>query len=245
MKIQRGICIPSPGSIWRAIGQCLGPLLCLLYTADLTYCGRQHSRHLCGRHCRPNYTRRSDDSNTQTTNTFKQNPIMVEKMAYEGKRNEISPSYFYPKKENAPPPVHLNNWPKPKTQSAWAYIWTGNSPGVNTYFQRENNWTSNSVNCTGSLAENRSYHWIASYSYTKQSWNLSGPMAYNCGDQHQTLLWKSWKESSRKCYVYYGRTMACADCGEKCVTTLSPTAKGLTIIPTAWQNLYFKTKLQS
>ena len=38
--------------------------------------------------------------NTQTTNTFKQNPVMVEKMAYEGK---ISPSYLYPKKEDVSP----------------------------------------------------------------------------------------------------------------------------------------------
>jgi len=36
-------------------------------------------------------------------------------------------------------------------------------------------------NCTGSLDENRIYHWKTSYSYTKQSWNLSGPMVYIVG----------------------------------------------------------------
>jgi len=41
---------------------------------------------------------------------------------------------------------------------------------------------------TGSLAENRSYHCQTSYSSTKQSWSLSGPMVYNCGDMHQTLI---------------------------------------------------------
>ena len=35
--------------------------------------------------------------------------------------------------------------------------------------ERENNWSSNSANCTGSLAENCNYHWITSYWYTKQS----------------------------------------------------------------------------
>jgi len=34
----------------------------------------------------------SGNTNTQTANTFKQNPILDEKMAYEGKLNEISPS---------------------------------------------------------------------------------------------------------------------------------------------------------
>jgi hypothetical protein len=32
---------------------------------------------------------------------------------------------------------------------------------------RENNWTSNFVNCTGSLAANRSYPWTTNYSSTK------------------------------------------------------------------------------
>jgi len=32
----------------------------------------------------------------------------------------------------------------------WAYVWTENLSGVNTYLQRENNWTSNYANCTGS-----------------------------------------------------------------------------------------------
>jgi len=42
--------------------------------------------------------------------------------------------------------------------------------------------------CTGTLAENRGYHGKTCYWYTEQSRNLSGPMAYNCGDQHQTVI---------------------------------------------------------
>jgi len=38
-------------------------------------------------------------------------------------------------------------------------IWTENLPGVNTYLQTEKNWTSDYADCTGSLAENRSYRW--------------------------------------------------------------------------------------
>ena len=30
---------------------------------------------------------------------------------------------------------------------------------------------------------------------------------------------------------------------KKCETTVSPTAKGLTITPTTWQNLYFKEQI--
>ena len=72
---------------------------------------------------------------------------MVEKMAYEGNRNKISPIYHYPKK-NACHPVQLNN--KLKKINTWAYIWTENVPGINTYLQRENNWTSDYAKCTGS-----------------------------------------------------------------------------------------------
>jgi hypothetical protein len=78
---------------------------------------------------------------------------------------------FTPKKSTCPP-VHLKN--KQLTQAEDVkyldvqYIWIENSPGVNTYLQRENNWNSNSANCAGSLAKNHSYHWKTSYSYTKQ-----------------------------------------------------------------------------
>jgi len=44
-----------------------------------------------------------------------------------------------------------------------------NLPGVNKYLQRENTWTSNYADCTGSLAENRSCHWQTSCSSTKKS----------------------------------------------------------------------------
>ena len=39
-------------------------------------------------------------------------------MAYEGKWNEISPSYFYPPKKNTCPPVHLNNKQLTQTDDA-------------------------------------------------------------------------------------------------------------------------------
>jgi len=45
--------------------------------------------------------------------------------------------------------------------------------------------------------------------------------------------------------------VVCTECGDntccrldkKCVTTVSPTGKGLTIIPTTWQNLCFKDQI--
>jgi len=35
------------------------------------------------------------------------------------------------------------------------------------------------------LVENRNYHCEINHYYTKQSWNLSGPIVHNCGDQLQ------------------------------------------------------------
>ena len=79
------------------------------YTADSPTTVDSTTATFCRRHCCPNYTRTPSNSNTQTKNTFKQNPILFEKTAYEGKWDEISPSYFYPKKNTCPPPFHLNN----------------------------------------------------------------------------------------------------------------------------------------
>jgi len=39
------------------------------------------------------------------------------------------------------------------------------------------------------------------------------------------------------------RFKKCHRLDKKCVTTVSPTDKGLTITPTAWQNFYFKYQI--
>jgi hypothetical protein len=108
VKVQIGIYIPSPGSIWHATGQCVGPTPLSTLHIRLTYYGWQHNRHLPGRHCSPNYARSSSSSNTQTTNTFRQNPIMVEKWRMKANETKFVQVTFTLRK-NTCAPVHLNN----------------------------------------------------------------------------------------------------------------------------------------
>ena len=53
-------------------GSVLGPFLYLLFTADVPTTADTTASYLCRRYCRPNYTRKSCNSDTQTKNTFKQ-----------------------------------------------------------------------------------------------------------------------------------------------------------------------------
>jgi len=100
--------IPSPDYIRRATGQRPGPNSLPTLHSWFTYYNRQHISYLCRWYCRPNYKRRTCNSNTQTTNTFKQNPITVEKKWM--KANETkSVQLTFTLKKNTCPPVQLNN----------------------------------------------------------------------------------------------------------------------------------------
>jgi hypothetical protein len=95
---------------------------------------------------------------------------MVEK--WRMKANETkSVHVIFTLKTTTCPPVQLNNKQLTKTEDV-KYLGIHldrKLTGVNTYLQREGNWSSNYPNCNGSLAENRTYHWKTSYSYTKRS----------------------------------------------------------------------------
>jgi hypothetical protein len=54
----------------------------------------------------------------------------------------------------------------------------------------------------------------------------------------QALARSHYPGTLRDSYVH-----ACRRFDKKCVTSVSPTGKGLTITPTAWQNLYFKDQI--
>ena len=138
VKIQTGIFISSPGSIWRAAGHYVGPTSLSTLLSWFTHYSWQHNRHLCGRHCRHNCTRNSHNGNTQTANTFKQTPVLLKKMAYESKWNEISPSYIYPKNITCPS-VHLNtnNW-----LNWWRKVPVCTS-GPNTHLEQTRDYTEN------------------------------------------------------------------------------------------------------
>jgi hypothetical protein len=168
-------------------GSVLGPLLYLLYTADLpttadstTTAFRDNTAVLTTREDPALATRRLQTHLNKIQ-------LWLEKMAYEDKWSELSPSYFYPKKVYMSPCSS-----KQLTQ-------TDDLKYLDIHLDRKLTWRKhiykekttgpkNSANCIRLFAENCNYHWKTSYWYTKQSWHLSGPMVYNCGDQHQTLI---------------------------------------------------------
>jgi len=76
-----------------------------------------------------------------------------------------------------------------KTKSVQVtFTLTENATGATTYLQSENNQTSNSVICIGSLVANHSYHWPTSSLSTKPSWNPYEHMVCNYGELHPTLI---------------------------------------------------------
>jgi len=177
MVILCAIYIPSSCSIWRAAGQCVGPTFLSTLYSRLTYCGWQHNRHLCGRHCRPNYTWRSDSNDTQTANTFNQNQFLVEKWRMKANGTKSVQVTFTPKKSTCPH-IHLNN--KHLTQAEDVKY-------LGIHLDRKLTWRKHISTKRKHLSlKLRKLYWIIGR--TKQSWNLSGPMAYNCEDQHQNLI---------------------------------------------------------
>ena len=163
---------------------------------------------------------------------------------------------FTLKRSRVPPSNKTtNNLAKQTTESSCVYIWTDHSPGANTWLQSENTWTSNSANCTVLLAENRSYHRKTSCPIQSNPEISLDPILYNCGGSesnsnieileiYQSKLLE--KITDTPWFVPNARTIC--DLGVLAVkqevqTTMSPTGKGLTIIPTTWQNHYFKDQI--
>jgi hypothetical protein len=105
------------------------------------------------------------------------------------------------------------------------------------------------------LAENRSYHRKTSCSIQRKPEISLDPILYNCGgsasncnieilESFQSKLLEKITDTT----WFVPNAMTICDLGVLAVkqevqTTMSPTGKGLTIIPTTWKNHYFKDQI--